>query len=346
MIIVLLCYITFGSLVQTFILETTFIDALYFSVVSIETIGEHQLMTHKFYLLIYLLAVNVGFGDIYPKSTGSRIFASLYISGGIINLALAVALSQEALLEGAAAGFRERVKRLRARQRKRTIRERWKAALKWRLQSKNLPLWIANECVAEPRHDSRDHNHCWTSIKQACSPWRNKVSRVAEVLPCYAPRNRNLNLNALTQAQLEAAALEAGAPLADLLPSRLETPENDAGDVDIQPQPLLTHMRIGGMVSLLGQFAVTFAHNQVDADTQTLTNPDNTEYSMDKMSFRERFGVPFTRTLTTQDEESFLETLKAEEKLAFIARLSIACLIFLIFWMVRTFRQYVVVARK
>ena len=88
-------------------------------------------------------------------------------------------------------------------------------------------------------------------------------------LPCYIPTHRHLNLIALTRAQLEAAALEAGAPLADLLPSGHETSENGTGNVDTQPQPRLTHTRIGGMVSLLGQFAVAFAHNHVDTDTKT-----------------------------------------------------------------------------
>ena len=53
-IIVLLCYITFGSLAQTFLLEIDFIDALYFTVVSIETIGEHKLLDIIF--IFHLLA--------------------------------------------------------------------------------------------------------------------------------------------------------------------------------------------------------------------------------------------------------------------------------------------------
>lgn len=54
MIIVLICYITFGSLVQTFILKMIFIDALYFTVVSLETIGKHECQIHKF-LFFYLI---------------------------------------------------------------------------------------------------------------------------------------------------------------------------------------------------------------------------------------------------------------------------------------------------
>ena len=131
--------------------------------------------------------------------------------------------------------------------------------MKWRLQSKNLPLWKVDDRVAEPRHDSRHHlSHWWTSVKQVFSPRRIRLSRMEEGLPCYAPNSKHLNLDVLTLAQLEAAALEAAALLADILPSRLETPVDDGGNVDVQPQPLLTHMQIGGMVSL-GQFAVAFA---------------------------------------------------------------------------------------
>ena len=295
--------------------------------------GTQSLPSHFTYLLSTL-----GFGDIRPTSTGSQIFVSFYISGGTLNLTLAVALSREALLEGVAAGFRERVKKLRAQQRSRRIQERWEAAVKWRLQSKNLPLWKVDDRVSEFRHDSRHHlNHWWTSVKQVFSLRRKRLSRMGEGLPCYASNGKHLNLDALTIAQLEAAALEAGAPLADILPSRLETPIDDAeGNVDVQPQPLLTHMQIGGMVSLLGQFAVAFTHSHVNDITQTTTNQDDTQDSLDDRPGRERLGVPFTRTLTVQDEESFLEVLKAEERSAFIVRLSIAWLLFIVFWVVCT----------
>ena len=300
----------------------------------------------SFFLFDYLRS-KLGFGDIHPTSTGTRIFISLYIAGGILNLALTVALSREVLLEAAVAGFRERIKKLRAHQRKRHIRNRWKAALKWRLQAKNLPLWIANDCVVEPRHDSRHHhNRLWTLVKRAFTAWK-KLLRMSEDLPCYAPSDKQLNLKALTEAQLEAAALEAGAPLADLLPSRLEPSANDAGNMDIQPQPPLTHMRMGGMISLLGQFAIAFAHSEANVDNEAVTNNDDGEdFIQGEKPVRERLGVPFTRTVTTQDEEPFLQTLEAEEKFAFIVRLSIACLLFIVFWAVRTFPQYISVTPR
>ncbi|KAJ3496516.1 hypothetical protein NLJ89_g10474 [Agrocybe chaxingu] len=40
-IIILLCYISLGALIQTIMLEIAFIDALYFTVASIETVGEY-----------------------------------------------------------------------------------------------------------------------------------------------------------------------------------------------------------------------------------------------------------------------------------------------------------------
>lgn len=80
-VIVLLCYIAFGALINSFLIVSEivvysfhhlnslqhldFIDALYYTIVSIET---------------------VGFGDIVPLSTGARIFTCAYVAFGIVNL--------------------------------------------------------------------------------------------------------------------------------------------------------------------------------------------------------------------------------------------------------------------
>jgi potassium channel subfamily K len=40
LVILLLCYIAFGSLIHSITLHLNFIDAMYFSLVSIETIGQ------------------------------------------------------------------------------------------------------------------------------------------------------------------------------------------------------------------------------------------------------------------------------------------------------------------
>ena len=93
------------------------------------------------------------------------------------------------------------------------------------------------------------------------------------------------------------------------------------------------------MVSLLGQFAVSFVHSHVNENTQSsqaATDQDVTEDFIDEKPVRGRLEVPFTRTLTNQDEESLLKTLESEERIAFLARLSLAWLLFIIFWVVCT----------
>src|SRR5277367_2453766 len=52
-VIILISYIAFGALVNSFLLHLSFVNALYFTVVTIETIG---------------------FGDIHPDSTASAVF--------------------------------------------------------------------------------------------------------------------------------------------------------------------------------------------------------------------------------------------------------------------------------
>ena len=56
-VMILLCWITLGGLVFSLLMQLSFIDGLYFTVVSIETIG---------------------FGDIHPTSTASRVFGVIY----------------------------------------------------------------------------------------------------------------------------------------------------------------------------------------------------------------------------------------------------------------------------
>jgi len=48
----MLCYLALGSLIQSFTLKVSFIDALYFAVVSIETIGKDYTLDAFFLVLI------------------------------------------------------------------------------------------------------------------------------------------------------------------------------------------------------------------------------------------------------------------------------------------------------
>jgi hypothetical protein len=268
-IIILLCYLGLGSLVQIFILRISFVDAIYFCVVSIESIG---------------------FGDIRPTSSGSRIFNTFFIPGGILNLALAVGLIREVLLEGVALGFQARVTAIRTRQSERRIRTRWRTAVKFRLRANNLPMWVVDSGGENNEQDWQHHHYhdWWRWAKQGWNFLKKQLSRkLAD--KCY-PKCKHLNLRALTEAQMEEAALEAGAPLADLLPPGLHLESLEATDDDVDEED----------------------------EEEPISN---------------RGGIPFTHSMTMRDEASLEDTLVAEEKIAFITRLTVAFLVFVVFWM-------------
>ncbi|KAJ2929325.1 hypothetical protein H1R20_g7776, partial [Candolleomyces eurysporus] len=295
-IMVLLFYIAFGALVQKLILKLTFIDALYLAVVSIET---------------------VGFGDVVPSTTGSRIFTMFYITFGILNLAVAVASVREVLLEGIVVSLQERIHAIKQRERQRRIRGRWRDAIIWRLRAQRLPVWID---------------------RPAQAPRNLRLRRL---------HHRRLNIEALTTAQLEASALEAGAPLADLLPPGFVPFDSDpASWTPITPSgpddgghssSPLTHIRTGRMVHLLASFALAVTHGEQAMLLGTHPNPtyidDDEEAPEESPGARSSTGVPFSAT-STLDGATLSTVLEGEETMAFRVRLAAALVIFLIFWMV------------
>ena len=233
-------------------------------------------------LLLFSLR-NLGFGDIRPTSAGTRTFTCFFIAGGILNLALAVALIREVVLEGVALGFQARVIAIRTRQRERRIRTRWRTAVKLRLRDNNLPIWIVDTDGENDDWQYHHHHHWWRWARQG---WNLlKISRVSE--DKHRRRRKHLNLGALTEAQMEGAASEAGAPLADLLPPGLQ-----------------------------------------------LAGSDDMEGGDEDETISDRGGVPFAHSLTIQDEANLENTVAAEEKIAFVARLTVALLVFIVFWMV------------
>lgn len=56
-VIALMIYLGFGALIQTFLLDSTFLNALYFTVVSIETIGEFASSSPSGLLLIFYIRI-------------------------------------------------------------------------------------------------------------------------------------------------------------------------------------------------------------------------------------------------------------------------------------------------
>jgi hypothetical protein len=93
-------------------MDLTFINGLYFTVVTIETIG---------------------FGDFVPRNTVSRVFVAFHSTVGIVNLALAVSLCRETVMEVFEQAYRKRAlvvierreqKRAKAREEFRIQREK------------------------------------------------------------------------------------------------------------------------------------------------------------------------------------------------------------------------------
>ena len=196
------------------------------------------------------------------------------------------------VLEGVALGFQARVRAIRTRQRERRIRTRWRTAVKLRLRDNNLPMWIVDDGENDD-WQYHHHHHWWRWARNGWNLLKIRLSR--ESADKHRRKRKHLNLRALSEAQMEEAALEAGAPLADLLPPGLQP----AGSDDILVQ-----------------------------------GEDEDEMISD------RGGVTFMQSLTMQDEANLESTVAAEERIAFFARLTVALLVFVVFWMVHVSRSF------
>lgn len=127
-------YMGLGSLCFTYLVldpdsgsHLSFIDALYFTICTI---------------------TSVGFGDIAANTTGARIFSFFYDVVGLIFLGFTIAIARETVIETFEASYRHRREELanKARERKEAKRERLKARriererhLKEQIEAGNLP---------------------------------------------------------------------------------------------------------------------------------------------------------------------------------------------------------------
>ena len=218
-VIVLLIYIALGAFINSVLLHLSFIDGLYFTVVSIETIA---------------------FGDIVPTSTGARVWTCVYIVFGIINIGVAIVMCRETILEGLEIGYRRRMRDLRQRrrdaQRFREWETRWQRAVEFRLREAGEPVWVPDTRPTRLRMANEvpnggmlrrlpffkrvgatiTHTAAMTSMESVFGGWRN----------------HHLNVDALNAAQLEEAALEAGVPLDMFLETSEDRRQNAAYTTD------------------------------------------------------------------------------------------------------------------
>ncbi|KAG8854211.1 hypothetical protein FRB96_007767 [Tulasnella sp. 330] len=125
MVMILISYIALGSLAFSLLLDLTFQDGLYFTVVTIETIG---------------------FGDIHPHGTASTVFTIFYATFGIINIGLVVNTTRETIIEAFQNAYRKRATEVARRRHENKVlrlqnRAR-RAAIERQLKDAGLPLYI------------------------------------------------------------------------------------------------------------------------------------------------------------------------------------------------------------
>lgn len=122
---ILMCWIALGALFNSLLMHLSFIDGLYYSVVTIETIG---------------------FGDIVPKSVGARVFTGFYSVVGILNLAVAVSTTRDTIVESFEHSYKASLHSLKEMQRKhrqhKALRKAQKAALKNILEMAEVPVYV------------------------------------------------------------------------------------------------------------------------------------------------------------------------------------------------------------
>ncbi|KAI9069608.1 hypothetical protein FKP32DRAFT_1692107 [Trametes sanguinea] len=201
--IVLLVYIAFGALINSILLHLPFINGLYFSVVSIETIG---------------------FGDIVPHSTGARVWTCFYILFGVINVGVVIAMFRETALEALEVEYRRRMRKLRQTRRDarrfRRWEARWQRAVEFRLRDAGLPVWVSDKEVSRGGRRGLRFLDVVPDVSKRVPFFKRVGTTIKRTATLTSVETRltghhglHLNVNALSNAQLEEAALEAGVPL-------------------------------------------------------------------------------------------------------------------------------------
>jgi len=172
---IFLTYIALGALITSLMLNLTFVNGLFFVIVTTLTIG---------------------FGDIVPTTAVQRFIVCLYAVFGIIILSAGIRVTSEAVLEGLQLGYRRRLqeykKRRRARKREREQVRRWRAAVEERLVDRGHDVWTPDNPAISSHHNMRP------------ATLRRGSSLVVQAM--------YLNTEALPHDDLEAAAREAGVP--------------------------------------------------------------------------------------------------------------------------------------
>jgi hypothetical protein len=181
---IFLSYVAFGALLFSLTMSLTFLNGLFFTIVTTLTIG---------------------FGDIVPVTPAQRFATCFYAVFGIIILGAAVRLTTEAVLEGIEVGYRRRLqnyrKRRSERKRERQKVRHWRAAVEERLVERGLDVWTPDNPLPAAAPYVRPGPHRHASGFMARGP----------------TQPMHLNTEALPIEALESAAQEAGVPLEEFI---------------------------------------------------------------------------------------------------------------------------------
>lgn len=264
-------------------------------------------------------------------------------------------MTRETLLEGLEVGYRKRVKEVQAKRKaarwNRSVQTRWRDAVEWRLREVDESVWVRDEHLnSQIPFISFFRKH--SPLSESTNSSNKHYTSPNGIGYGHHPRGMHLNLEALTGAQLEAAAMEAGVPLHLLLPtgfkirngvvshgrkrSGLESGDAEPGTVvPVPPDGVLrdpddtgmplTHARLGRMIAMIGQFALAVHSSGRLAGDIPLEVPRKTKPANNSNS----------KASLAQQYDSFKEGMEREEQKAFYARLTVAWILFILFWMVR-----------
>jgi potassium channel subfamily K len=182
--IIFLSYIALGALISSLSMSLSFVNGLYFTIVTTLTIG---------------------FGDIVPVTPAQRFIVCLYAVFGIIILGAAVRVTAEAVLEGLQVGYRRRIREFKTRRRERkNEREqvrRWRVAIEGRLIQRGLDVWTPDKpTVSSPSSTPTTYVDVMPHVRPST------LRRGSN----FVPQAMYLNTEALPPDVLEEAALEAG----------------------------------------------------------------------------------------------------------------------------------------
>jgi potassium channel subfamily K, other eukaryote len=285
---------------------------------------------------------------------------------------VAVGMCRETVLEGLEVGYRKRVASLRRKRkemrRRRLVEGRWRGGIEQRLRAKGEPVWVKDDLTGEKEGWGWKKTlwKAWEALRKAIGMKKKKHHDFHHHHHHHG--GMHLNLDALTPAELEAAALGAGVPLDELLPAdymvarqkrkqretrgsldgRSSVSSEDVGIEERIRRGLrstdanrLTQARMGGMVAMLGRFALAVqAHGGEDGNGFHIHEDDVSEHH--------HHGVELEPTMTmmtagnesghgtpTQNLESFRKGVEKEERRAFMARFVVAWTLFVVFWVVR-----------